>query len=518
MNDRGRDSDELIFAEEDAPKQEATEESRPWPVLVVDDDEFVHQVTSLVLKEYHFQGRSLELISAHSGEEAKRILTSRNDIALILLDVVMEENDSGLGVARWIRGELNNHFVRIILRTGQPGHAPETEVISRYDINDYKEKSELTTQKLFTAVTTALRSYADITAIERNRRGLEVVIRASADLFRQRSLSRFASGVLSQLVAALRQSGDSVMLRASALAVSRAGPRLRVIASTGQYEGLEGQEVDSLTDPKASTAVQEALQRQETVFHDNEYAGYFRTSRGSENVIYLCGDHEFGEMDRNLIRLFAANIAVAFDNLDLNNEIAETQRELMFILGDVVETRSKETANHVRRVAAYTAELAGMFGVDEEQADLMRQASPMHDLGKIGIPDAILLKPAKLTPDEFEVIKTHTSIGHQILSGSDRSLTKMAAEIALNHHERWDGRGYPQGLAGEDIPLSGRITALADVFDALICKRVYKDPWPVEQVEAYFRQERGKHFDPQLTDLLLKNLHVFIDIQQRMPD
>lgn len=510
------DSDELVFAaEEELP---LLQDMRPWTVLVVDDDQFVHQVTSLVLKDFHFQNRRLELLGAFSGEEARRLMHEHDDIALVLLDVVMEDNDTGLKLARWIRDDLKNSFVRIILRTGQPGHAPENEVITRYDINDYKEKAELTTQKLFTAVTTALRSYSDIKSIERNRKGLEMVISASADLFRQQSLSRFASGVLTQLVAALRQSSDCIMLRASALAVAKMTNALKIIATTGTFEGLEGKEIDVLNDSETMGAIQEALATKQTIFRDRIYVGYFRTTRGSENIIYLCGDTPFGDLDRDLIRLFASNIAVAFDNLDLNHEIAETQKELLFTLGEVAETRSKETANHVRRVAEYSAMLGELAGLEPRRIEMLRQASPMHDLGKIGIPDNILFKPGKLTPEEFEIIKEHTSIGYSILSGTDRPLTREASIVALTHHEKWDGSGYPEGLSGMNIPMSGRITAIADVFDALACERVYKEAWAPERIIEYFHQERGKHFDPELTDLFLDNIDAFFQIRRRYPE
>lgn len=510
-------SEELIFAEEDH-EAESRSAMPPWEVLIVDDDQFVHQVTTLVLKDFSFKGRELDFISAYSGREAMRILEERDDVALVLLDVVMEENDSGLKVARWIREDHNDHFVRIILRTGQPGQAPENEVITRYDINDYKEKTELTTQKLFSAVTTALRSYADLQSIERNRKGLEMVIRSTADLFRHKSLSHFASGVLTQLVSVLGQTSDSLMVRASGLAASRREGALRVIASTGRFAGLEGHEVSDHDCPDGFDAIEDALRRQESIFRDRTYVGYFRTMRGSENIIYLCGDHDFGEMDRDLIRLFASNIGVAFDNLDLNDEISETQRELLFTLGEVVESRSRETANHVRRVAEYSALLGRLSGMDVESVELLRQAAPMHDLGKIGIPDDILLKPGKLTDEEFETVKEHAAIGHQILNGSERALTKEAARIALTHHEKWDGSGYPQGLSGTEIPLSGRIAAVADVFDALACKRVYKDPWDTESILDFIRGQSGKHFDPDLVDLLFEHLDEFLEIKRQYPE
>ncbi|WP_461208691.1 HD domain-containing phosphohydrolase [Desulfocurvus sp. DL9XJH121] len=202
----------------------------------------------------------------------------------------------------------------------------------------------------------------------------------------------------------------------------------------------------------------------------------------------------------------------------LHEEIINTQKELIMLLGDVVEHRSKETANHVRRVAEISHLLAMKLGLGEQQADLLRLASPMHDVGKIGIPDSILNKPGKLTSEEYEVIKTHTRIGFEILNHSKRRIMKAAALAALQHHESWDGTGYPNGMAGEDIHIFGRITGIADVFDALTQKRIYKEAWPMERVTGYIREQKGKKFDPQLVDLLLDNLDEVIAIKDRYPD
>jgi len=189
--------------------------------------------------------------------------------------------------------------------------------------------------------------------------------------------------------------------------------------------------------------------------------------------------------------------------LRLNTEISDTQRELLYTLGDVVETRSHETANHVRRVARLSYFLAGRIKMDEDEAKLLRQASPMHDVGKIGIPDSILNKPATLTPDEFEIIKTHTVIGYEILKHSARPLMQTAAVVAKQHHERWDGTGYPEGLSGENIHIHGRITSVADVFDALTHSRVYRQAWGHERAVEYLQSQAGRMFDPELIRIFL---------------
>lgn len=204
--------------------------------------------------------------------------------------------------------------------------------------------------------------------------------------------------------------------------------------------------------------------------------------------------------------------------LTLNREVIETQLDLLSTLGEVIESRSHDTANHVRRVAAYSVLLGEKYGLSREDLLLLEAASPMHDIGKIGIPDAILQKPDRLTPEEYEIIKHHTVIGHHILHVSDRKLIASARTIALQHHERWDGTGYPCGLRGEEISIMARISTLADVYDALSLGRVYKPAWPLETVLTFIRQQRGAMFDPQIVDLFFENLDTLEAIKLRLSD
>ena len=203
---------------------------------------------------------------------------------------------------------------------------------------------------------------------------------------------------------------------------------------------------------------------------------------------------------------------------DLNEEIRQTQHEMLSLLGEVGETRSQETGNHVRRVAKFSRLLGELYGLTEDQIQLLYSAAPMHDIGKIGIPDAILLKPGKLDPNEYEVMKTHSNIGYNILKHSNRPLLQAAAIIANEHHEKWNGSGYPNAIVGENIHIYGRIVALADVYDALSCDRVYKKAWPIDEIIEFITNERGKHFDPSLVDLLMINIESFMEITSKYKD
>ncbi len=201
----------------------------------------------------------------------------------------------------------------------------------------------------------------------------------------------------------------------------------------------------------------------------------------------------------------------------LNDEIESTMRETVFTMGMIEEQRSKETANHTKRVSLYSQLLARKLGLDEAQVDLVTVASPLHDIGKLGIPDDILFKPGPLTDDERSVMKNHPEIGAAMLRHSQRDTLVAAGIIAHQHHEKWDGSGYPQGLQGEEIHIFGRIIALADVFDALYSPRVYKESWSIERVIEHVSEQRGKHFDPQLVDLFLADVDAFVAIYNQYP-
>jgi response regulator RpfG family c-di-GMP phosphodiesterase len=202
----------------------------------------------------------------------------------------------------------------------------------------------------------------------------------------------------------------------------------------------------------------------------------------------------------------------------LNREIEETQKEVVFTMGAIGESRSKETGNHVKRVAEYSKILALAGGMSEQEADLLKQASPMHDIGKVAIPDDILNKPGKLDENEVAVMKQHTKLGYDMLKHSKRPLLKAAATVAHEHHERYDGNGYPRGLKGEEIHIYGRITAIADVFDALGSDRVYKKAWDDERIFELFRNEKGKQFDPYLVDLFFKHIDKLMETREHYRD
>lgn len=227
--------------------------------------------------------------------------------------------------------------------------------------------------------------------------------------------------------------------------------------------------------------------------------------------------------ERNDLRLAVDDSTSALEETTallerVKRELEYARQETVQRLCRAAEFRDDETAAHLQRMSHYCHLLGRRKGLDAYTCEMLRVASPMHDVGKIGIPDNILLKPGRLTPDEFTIMKQHAEIGYRILSGSDSELLEIAASIARTHHEKWDGSGYPRGLVGEDIPIEGRIAAVADVFDALTSARPYKKAWPLEDAVALLKNGKAQHFDPLLVDLFLDSMDEILEIRDRFRD
>jgi len=512
--------DEFIFADE-APEDNSQAESLvPWKLLIVDDEMEVHSVTKLALRDFVFQGRNIEFISAYSGKQAKEKIDTVDDIAVILLDVVMETDDAGLQVASYTRDVAQNKLVRIVLRTGQPGQAPERDVIINYDINDYKSKTELTSQRLFTTIISAFRSYKDLVSIEYNRQGLERVIDASCNLFSIPAMSNFIDGLLTQLTAIFSR-GDEAFILNSFVAEHHGEQQdeLMVVAAQGEFKKSVGRSVAQVIPPSIHKLYSEVKHRNEMLFGQGYIVYYRQNPMQFSTLVFVSGiPDSISAHDRHLIELFLRNVQVAYDNILLNLEIESTQREVVYRLGFALESRSKETGNHLKRVAHCSQLLGQLYGMNEQEAQLLKLASPLHDVGKIAIPDAILNNPSKLTEEQFTVMRTHAQIGYDLLHDSTRPILRAGAIIALSHHEKWDGTGYPKGLLGTEIDIFGRIVSLVDVFDALYNKRCYKPAFELDVCLQFISDAKGEAFEPRLVDLFIENQQAFIKIMEDHAD
>ncbi len=226
----------------------------------------------------------------------------------------------------------------------------------------------------------------------------------------------------------------------------------------------------------------------------------------------------FPETAQRLARAMASQAAVAVKNVQLTADIKGAHLDTIYRLAMAAEYRDMDTAMHIKRMAHYSALLAEEMGQSSAERELMLYAAPMHDVGKLGIPDAILLKPGKLTPEEFKVMESHTTIGGKILSNGESELMRASEEIALSHHEKWNGKGYPQGIEGEAIPLRGRICALADVFDALTSRRCYKPPFSFEKAVDIIKEDTGTHFDPAVSAAFMNRIDDVREVHTRFQE
>jgi len=518
-------NDDFLFAEDD--DEIHVEELGCWKVLIVDDEPEVHAVTKLALNDFNLNGKTLEFVSAYSGEEAKAIFKSHDDIAVVLLDVVMETDDAGLKVAEYVRNELDNHFTRIILRTGQPGQAPEKDVIINYDINDYKSKTELTAQKLFTVIIAALRSYRDIIVIEENRRGLEKIIDASVDLFSSRSLEKFMQGIIQQLASILGCSKDAAYITTAVATTSRTintsnnalgDDELYVFAGNGEYASKEGVPLkDAINDQEYALCVK-AMREKQIVYAEDHVVAYCNSKSHNGALLYLSGlPRRIGESDRHLVKRFSDSVQLAFDNVLKTVDVEATQKEIIERLGRALE-HEPNGSNNLKRMVKMAQLLAKKAGLDEHAIHELGLAIPLHDIGTSIVPKSILQKSSPLSEEEIFKIRQHAEFGYQILRDSCRPTIQLAAMLAKQHHERWDGKGYPDGLKKEEIDIKSRIATLVDVFDALLNARPYKPAWSIEKVEAVLIEEKGQHFDPYLVDCLSSDLSAFMAIQTEYAD
>ncbi len=512
---------DFIFQDEEDDEVETNgvhrKSDRFWRILVIDDDESVHQVTKLVLADAEIEHRNLDIVSAFSSKEAKEIMLNDDSFCMAFVDVVMETDHAGLELVEWIRNDLKNQSIRLVLRTGQAGSAPEAKVIKEFDINDYKEKTDFTANKMITTVYASIRAYRDIMTIQRSLDAFKKLIEATHDLLKINQLKRFGSAALNHLLSLMN-------VESSALYIARTQTDFThkttssIIACTGKYVC----ESDSLETSDINEQVKARIQQ---VFIDKShyrdescFVGFYRASNNSASVLYIEFEDDSEHFKANIAELFATNVALILESLTKQKEIEKTQKELLFIVGEAVEARSKETGAHVRRVAIICDMLAKKLGLDEAFVEAIRLAAPLHDLGKIAIPEHILHNPGKLEGEDWEIMQSHAQIGADILEKSTVSISKLAARLANYHHENWDGSGYPEGLKGEQIPVEARIMAVADVFDALGSKRCYKEPWSDEEIKKFLLSERGKKFEAKLVNLIVDNFDEFLKVRMEYPD
>ncbi len=501
-----------------------------YKIMIADDYEEVHTITKMILKDFDFDGKGLVFIDTYTGKETIEALKLNPDTAVLFLDVVMEETHSGLEVVETLRNKLNNKYTRIVLRTGQPGQAPEETVIRDYDINDYRLKTEMTAKRLYTTLYAALRGYKDLMQIEKHKNGLKKIIETSASLFEHDTLNEFLTSILVQLADFQKYDNQIVYIRddinqeEGGFVSIEQNKRFAIVAATGKFMPHIGKNIEDISELKlvvdkikdsynVDGKIKDSYNAEDKIiFLENGFIIKNNINSSFNNYIYIEGDNNVYDFD--LIHLFLTNYSVALDNYILNKTIVKTQEEIILTFGEVVENHFEETSGHVKRISDMMYNFAKVLKYKHSDAEILKIASTMHDIGKISIPDSILKKPGKLTYEEFEVIKTHTTVGHKIFEKSNLDLLKLAANLALYHHEKYDGTGYPIGLKADEILFQARMLSIVDVFDAMTHKRVYKDAFSEKEATEYIIGQKGKHFDPELVDLFIENIRIVLDIDK----
>jgi response regulator RpfG family c-di-GMP phosphodiesterase len=367
--------------------------------MVADDDYEVHTITKMILKSFAFEEKNLIFIDTYSGKETMEALEKNPDTAVLFLDVVMEETHSGLLVVDYLRKTLNNPMTRIILRTGQPGESPEDKIIRDYDINDYRLKTDLTVQRLNTSLYAALRSYRDIVRLDSNRRGLEKMIKASAEMFTHNSMSEFLNSILIQIATFYQDGLEMVYVREDqkdaigGFVVVDSEKEFLIQAAKGRYEEYIGKNIafiDELKDIYRWIEEDRDANSSVTVV-DRGLIVKHGGNTNVKNYIFIEEDHKDFKLD--LIKLFLANYSMALDNFYLEQLTKKTQVEILYTLGEVIETQFEETAGHLRCVTNLMYAFGEKLGLTLSEVESIRIASALHDVGKIGIPEYILKNP-----------------------------------------------------------------------------------------------------------------------------
>ncbi|MCP4324514.1 MAG: DUF3369 domain-containing protein [Psychromonas sp.] len=506
------------LAEEDSGIEVITDKQY-CNILIVDDEEDIHASTKLTMKRFTFEDKEMRFFSVYSAQEAQELLNKGERYSLILLDVVMETENAGLDLARYIRLELKNRFSRIILRTGQPGVAPEQSVIRDYDIDGYKYKTELRKQDLESAFYTSLRAYRDICQLQKHREILELVIESIANISQVGDLLNFAGAVLAQIKLVLNLSSTKMLVEShEAFAISQMEDRLNMFSSNGDELKIIQHSDISMLPNQERVLFENALKVKHNFHNDHYYVYYHHSERGYDTIFAFETNHALKKEEVDMIDLFLRNVLLSYENLLLVNAYQETQELAITLLGGTMESHSKETGEHVVRVGLFAALLAKLNGEGKYFCERIRLAAQLHDVGKVGIPDHLLKKEGPLSDEEWLEMKQHVLKGWDILQGLDNAIIKMASNIVLDHHEKWDGSGYPNGKAELNISLEGRITAIADVFDALCSKRCYKEAWLLADAKNEIENCAGRQFDPDLCQLFVDNFQLFADIYNQHPD
>jgi signal transduction histidine kinase len=444
------DQDDVLYLIEDSGTAPEPPTGRKWKVAVIDDDQAVHDGTRFALGDYNLNGQTLEILSAYSAAEGRVLMRRHPDIAAVLLDVIMETDAAGLDLVEYIRNEIKNETVRIILRTGQPGQAPERRVIVEYDINDYKAKTELTADKLFTSLTAALRGYQQLERMSQTRRGLEIIIDAAPTLYDFRSMQRLAEGVLTQIASLLNIDCAGILVLRDGGAAS---DEFSVLAGSGCYSGFTGSAGSKSLDADLRSTVEEAFLRRKHEFVEHRTVLYVRTGSGREVVVLLRAERPLSETDRALVEIFGSRLSIAFDNVILYQQLHEANSQLE----ERVTQRTRALMQANRRLSAQWVRLQRANGFKNEILGTVA-----HDLKN---PLGVILGRTEMLTELISAGSAKESVAAQIdhIRDAAKRLTSMVDHLIADAM----ADAFDISIRREPIDIAALVSEVADANQPL---------------------------------------------------
>jgi signal transduction histidine kinase/response regulator of citrate/malate metabolism len=445
------EQDDVLHLIDDSGAAPETSTARKWKVAVIDDDAAVHEGTRFALSDYSLHGQTLEILSAYSAAEGRTLMRAHPDIAAVLLDVIMETDAAGLDLVEYIRNEIKNETVRIILRTGQPGQAPERRVIVHYDINDYKAKTELTADKLFTSLTAALRSYQQLERMVQTRRGLEIIIDAASTLYDFKSMQRLAEGVLTQIASLLNvECAGILVLRDDGNA---ANDDFSVLAGSGCYSRFIGAAGSKSLDPDLRSMVEAAFRRRKHEFVDHRTVLYIRTGSGREVVVLLQAERQLSETDRSLVEIFGSRLSIAFDNVILYQQLHEANTQLE----DRVAQRTRALMQANRRLSAQWLRLQRANGFKNEILGTVA-----HDLKN---PLGVILGRTEMLTELISAGSSKESVTAQVehIRDATKRLTSMVDHLISDAM----ADAFDISIRREPVDIAGLVSEVVDANQPL---------------------------------------------------
>jgi signal transduction histidine kinase len=427
---------------------------RKWKVAVIDDDHAVHEGTRFALSDYSLNGQALEILSAYSAAEGQALMRAHPDIAAVLLDVIMETDAAGLDLVEYIRNEIKNETVRIILRTGQPGQAPERRVIVHYDINDYKAKTELTADKLFTSLTAALRSYQQLERMVQTRRGLEIIIDAAPTLYDFKSMQRLAEGVLTQITSLLNVDCAGILVLRDGGAID---DDFSVLAGSGCYSRFIGATDAKSLDPKLRSTVEAAFKRRKHEFVDHRSILYIRTGSGREVVVLLQAERPLSETDRSLVEIFGSRLSIAFDNVILYQQLHDANTQLE----DRVAQRTRALMLANRRLSAQWQQLQRANGFKDEILGTVA-----HDLKN---PLGVILGRTEMLTELIGTGSSKENLSNQVehIRDATKRLTSMVDQLISDAM----ADAFDITIRREPVDIAGLVNEVADTNQPLAANK-----------------------------------------------